>query len=137
MRADQEAAKAKQLEHQVAELIPAAAGLERIAGADGTMCVTDAAKHLQMQPHKLRDTLLEMGWMYRRQGKSGYVAYQSAIQAGRLVHKVANYKDPETGETKSSAQVLVTRKGLTDLAKLFSTFAPPPKESGRSPTRLN
>lgn len=137
VRADQEAAKAKQLEHQVAELAPAAAGLDLIAKADGTMCITDAAKHLQMQPHKLRDTLLEMGWMYRRQGKSGYVAYQNTIQAGRLVHKVANYRDPETGETKSNAQVLVTRKGLTDLAKLLSTFAPAPAKSGRSPARLN
>jgi phage antirepressor YoqD-like protein len=126
-----------QLANQVAELAPAAAGLDLIANADGTMCVTDAAKHLQMQPHKLRDTLLEMGWMYRRQGKSGYIAYQASIQAGRLVHKVANYKDPETGETKSNAQVLVTRKGLADLAKLLSKFAPPPKESGRSPARLN
>jgi len=132
-----QAARAEQLEHQVAELAPAAAGLDLIAKADGTMCITDAAKHLQMQPHKLRDTLLEMGWMYRRQGKSGYVAYQTSIQAGRLVHKVANYTDPETGETKSNAQVLVTRKGLTDLAKLLSTFAPAPAKSGRSPARLN
>jgi anti-repressor protein len=130
-RADQEAAKAKHLEHKVAELAPAAAGLELIAGADGTMCITDAAKTLQMQPHKLRDALLEMKWMYRRQGKAGYIAYQPTIHAGHLVHKVASYEDPETGEKKSNAQVLVTRKGLVKLAKLLSAPAPPPSPGPR------
>lgn len=125
-RANQEASRRNQLEHQVAELAPAAAGLELIANAEGTMCVTDAAKTLQMQPHKLRDVLLEIKWMYRRQGKSGYVAYQPTIHAGYLVHKVANYQDPETGETKSNAQVLVTRKGLAKLAKLLSVAPTPP-----------
>jgi phage regulator Rha-like protein len=130
-RANHEAAKAAQLEHQVAELAPAAAGLELIAGADGTMCITDAAKTLQMQPHKLRDALLEMKWMYRRQGKAGYVAYQPTIHAGHLVHKVANYQDPETGEQKSNAQVLVTRKGLAKLAKLLSIPGAPPSPGPR------
>ncbi|WP_371767521.1 phage antirepressor KilAC domain-containing protein [Massilia sp.] len=118
-------AEKQQLTNQVAELAPAAAGLELIAGADGTMCITDAAKTLQMQPYKLRDALLEMKWMYRRQGKGGYVAYQPTIHSGYLVHKVANYQDPETGEQKSNAQVLVTRKGLAKLAKLLSLPAPP------------
>lgn len=131
VRADQEAAKAKQLEHQVAELAPAAAGFDLIARADGTMCITDAAKTLQMQPYKLRDALLEMKWMYRRQGKGGYVAYQPTIHSGYLVHKVANYQDPETGEQKSNAQVLVTRKGLAKLAKLLSVPAPPSSSQRR------
>lgn len=130
-RADLEAAQREQLEHQVAELAPAAAGLELIAGADGTMCITDAAKTLQMQPYKLRDALLEMKWMYRRQGKAGYVAYQPTIHSGYLVHKVAKYEDPETGEKKSNAQVLVTRKGLAKLAKLLSRSPPPPNSQPR------
>ena len=131
---ERESVRAAQLEQQVAELAPAAAGLELIANADGTMCVTDAAKTLQMQPYKLRDVLLEMKWMYRRQGKSGYVAYQPTIHAGYLVHKVAKYQDPETGETKSNAQVLVTRKGLAKLAKLLSETPTPPSPD---PRRLN
>jgi len=130
-RADFEAAQREQLEHQVAELGPAAAGLELIAGAHGTMCITDAAKTLQMQPYKLRDALLEMRWMYRRQGKAGYVAYQPTIHSGYLVHKVANYEDPETGEQKSNAQVLVTRKGLAKLAKLLSASPPQPSSQPR------
>jgi phage antirepressor YoqD-like protein len=132
-RADFESAQREQLEHQVAELTPAAAGLELIAGADGTMCITDAAKTLQMQPYKLRDALLEMKWMYRRQGKAGYVAYQPTIHSGYLVHKVAKYENPETGEKKSNAQVLVTRKGLAKLAKLLSVSPPPSSQ----PRQLN
>ncbi|MDN4052878.1 phage regulatory protein/antirepressor Ant [Massilia sp. YIM B02763] len=128
--------KVEQLEHQVAELAPAAAGLERIANADGAMCVTDAAKTLQMQPHKLRDALLEMAWMYRRQGRGGYVAYQDKIHSGYLKHKVGNYKDPETGENKTNPQVLVTSKGLAQLSKLLGASAPTPGP-GRSPSRLS
>jgi prophage antirepressor-like protein len=134
-----ESAKAEQLEHQVAELVPAAAGLERIASAEGAMCVTDAAKTLQMQPHKLRDALLEMKWMYRRQGKGGYVAYQDKIHTGYLKHKVGQYQDPETGEHKTNPQVLVTSKGLAQLSKLLgaSLISPSAVSSGRSPIRLN
>lgn len=116
-------AKVGQLEHQVAELAPAATGLDRIANSDGAMCVTDAAKTLQLAPGKLRDFLLEKKWMYARQGKAGHVAYQPVIHAGHLRHKVFSYRDPETGEQKSKAQVLVTSKGITKLAKMLAEAA--------------
>jgi anti-repressor protein len=135
--AEQEAAQRKQLQHQIAEQAPAVAGFDRIANADGAMCVTDAAKTLQMQPHKLRDALLEMKWMYRRQGKGGYVAYQDKIHTGYLKHKVGNYKDPETGENKTNPQVVVTSKGLAQLSKLLGTSTRPAPGAGRSPLRLN
>lgn len=130
-RADLEATKREQLEHRVAELAPVAAGLELIAGAEGAMCVTDAAKTLQMQPHKLRDALLQMAWMYCRQGKSGYIAYQDKIHAGYLTHKMGNYEDPETGERKTNPQVLVTNKGLARLSELLSPPVPPPSPGQR------
>lgn len=125
VRANHEAAKAAQLEHQVAELAPAAAGLDRIANADDAMCVTDAAKTLQLAPHKLRDLLLEKKWLYPRVGKRGHVAYQDKIHAGYLKHKYGNYQDPESGEWKTSAQVLVTSKGIAKLSKMLSPPAPP------------
>jgi anti-repressor protein len=133
----EQAGRAAQLEHQVAEQAPAVAGFNRIANAEGAMCITDAAKSLQLQPHKLRDALLEMGWMYRRQGKGGYVAYQDKIHAGHLKHKVGNYQDPETGENKTNPQVLVTSKGLAQLSKLLGPPAPLPARLARSPSRLN
>lgn len=128
-RADLEAAQRQQLEHQVAELAPAAAGLDRIANADEAMCVTDAAKTLQLAPHKLRDLLLEKKWVYPRAGKRGHVAYQDKIHAGYLKHKYGNYQDPESGEWKTSAQVLVTSKGIAKLSAILS--AAPPEKQGR------
>lgn len=132
-----QASRAAQLEHQVEEQAPAVAGFNRIANAEGAMCITDAAKSLQVQPHKLRDVLLEMRWMYRRQGRAGYVAYQDRIHAGHLKHKVGNYTDPETGENKTNAQVLVTSKGLAQLSKLLGPPATLPSNPARSPSRLN
>ena len=38
---------------------PDVEALERIAKADGSMCITDAAKHLQVQPKFLFKTLSE------------------------------------------------------------------------------
>lgn len=116
----QAGAKVDKLEHQVAELAPAAAGLERIANTDDAMCVTDAAKTLQMAPGKFRDMLLEKKWIYPRQGKGGHTAYQEKIHAGYLKHKYFQYQDPETGEKKSKAQVLVTSKGIAKLSKMLS-----------------
>jgi phage antirepressor YoqD-like protein len=132
-----QAARAAQLEHRVEEQAEAVAGFNRIANADGAMCITDAAKSLQVQPHKLRDVLLEMKWMYRRQGKAGYVAYQDRIHAGHLKHKVGNYTDPETGENKTNPQVLVTSKGLAQLSKLLGPPEAPPSKPVRAPSRLN
>jgi anti-repressor protein len=126
-----EAAKAKQLEHQVAELAPAAAALELIAEADDAFCITDAAKHLQMGPYKLRDFLLQKKWMYPRKAKGGYVAYQPQIHSGDLVHKYGNYEDPETGERKQSAQVLVTSKGIAKIAKMLGIPVPPSPDQRR------
>jgi len=136
-RADLEAAQRQQLEHQVAEQAPAVAAFDRIANSEGAMCITDAAKNLQLQPHKLRDNLLQMGWMYRRQGKGGYVAYQDKIHSGYLKHKVGSYTDPETGEKKTNPQVLVTSKGLAQLSKLLGPPPVAPVKATRSSSRLN
>jgi len=136
-RANLEAAQRQHLEHQVAEQAPAVAGFDRIANAEGAMCITDAAKNLQLQPHKLRDNLIQMGWMYRRQGKGGYVAYQDKIHAGYLKHKVGTYTDPETGERKTNPQVLVTSKGLAQLSKLLGPPPVAPTKPTRNPSCLN
>jgi anti-repressor protein len=116
-------AKVAQLQHQVAEQAPAVAGLDRIANAAGSMCITDAAKVLQLQPSKLTDLLLVKRWIYHRPGKPGYLAYQDRLQSGNLKHKLGGYPDPDTGDWKVKEQVLVTRKGLTNLAKIIAIDA--------------
>ena len=73
------------LEVQVTEMKPSVAALERLTKADGSMCITDAAKQLQTTPKKLFALLSVEGWIYRRQGTS-WIAYQEKIQAGLLVN---------------------------------------------------
>lgn len=108
------------LESQVSAMEPKVEALNRIALADGSMCLTDAAKHLQVQPKWLFRWLQEKGWIYRRAGGSGFIGYQSRIQVGYLEHKVSTVERSD-GSTKTAEQVRVTAKGLAKLAEVFST----------------
>lgn len=106
------------LETQVGELTPKAEALDRIARADGSMCVTNAAKDLQVRPKDLFAWLQAHQWIYRRQGGAGWLAYQDRIQSGLLEHKVTVVERSD-GSSKVLEQVLVTSKGLTRLAVLL------------------
>lgn len=83
------AAKAIELESKVDELMPSVEALDRIAGTEGSMTVTVAAKNLQVQPNSLFKYLRTSGWVYRRAGTDEDVAYQSKLQADLLEHKVS------------------------------------------------
>jgi prophage antirepressor-like protein len=112
---------AEQKEKAEAELAiaaPKAQALDRIAGADGLMCITNAAKTLGVQPKALFSWLQAHQWIYRRPGASGYTAYQHRIQCGLLEHKVTAVERPD-GSEKIVERVLVTPKGLARLAHLF------------------
>ena len=91
--------------------------------AEGSMCLTNAAKALQIQPKKFFAWMQENQWVYRRAGGSGLVGYQSRIQVGYLEHKVTTVERTD-GTTKQAEQVLVTAKGLAKLALLFSSKTP-------------
>ena len=94
---------------------PKADALDRIATfAEGSMCLTNAAKALQVQPKKFITWLQEQRWIYRRAGGSGLVGYQSRIQVGYLEHKITTVERTD-GSTKQAEQVLITAKGLTKL----------------------
>ncbi|MEW2738066.1 phage antirepressor KilAC domain-containing protein [Providencia rettgeri] len=108
----------KELEHQVEEMKPDVDALTRIAKAEGSLCVTDAAKQLQVKPKSLFDLMSHSKWIYRRLG-TAWIAYQDKIQQGLLEHKVTVVKS-STGEDKQVSQVRVTAKGLSKLAKLLS-----------------
>ncbi len=107
------------LESQVSVMEPKVEALNRIALADGSMCLTDAAKHLQVQPKWLFRWLQEHQWIYRRAGGSGFIGYQSRIQVGYLEHKVSTVERSD-GSTKAAEQVRITAKGLAKLAELLS-----------------
>jgi len=108
---------------QLNEVAPKAEALDRIANSDGSLCITDAAKDLQMRPRDLFAWLSEHKWIYRRAGGSGWIAYQDRIQTGLLEHKVTLVSRGD-GSEKTTEQVRVTPKGLTVLAeKLVSKVA--------------
>lgn len=111
--------KVMHLEHQVEEMKPDVDALTRIAKAEGSLCITDTAKQLQVKPKSLFDLMSHSKWIYRRIG-TAWIAYQDKIQQGLLEHKVTVVKS-STGEDKQVSQVRVTAKGLSKLAKLLNT----------------
>lgn len=110
------------LEGKVDELTPKADALDRIASADGSLCITDAAKTLQVRPKDLFTYLRSNGWIYKRPGTDTDVGYQSKLVAGLLEHKTTTVHRPD-GTEKVTTQVRVTPKGLTVLAKLLPPVA--------------
>lgn len=107
------------LEQKVIDLAPKAQALDRIASSDGSFCLTDAAKALQVPPRKFTNKLLEIGWIYRRPMGSGWLAYQPFIAKGVLEHKMTTGEKSD-GSEWTSTQVRVTAKGMAGLSELFS-----------------
>lgn len=105
-------------EQVIAALTPKAEALDRIAEAEGSLCITDAAKALQMRPKELFAYLRAHGWIYRRTGSPHDLGYQSKVAAGLLEHKVTTVLRAD-GTEKLTEQVRITPKGLAALAKLF------------------
>ncbi len=112
------------LQGEVEEMRPQVQALERIAISEGSMCITDAAKSLQVQPKALFNYLREHRWIYRRPNCASDIAYQDKLQSGVLEHKVTVVTRAD-GSEKTTTQVRVTPKGLTRLGKLF----PPPAQA--------
>jgi phage antirepressor YoqD-like protein len=96
---------------------PKAQALDRITNfTNGAICVTNAAKTLQMSPKRLFEWLLVNKWIYRRDGgTSKYAAFQSKIQSGYLQHKIVEFVR-SSGYVDHTEQVLVTAKGVAKLA---------------------
>jgi Rha family phage regulatory protein len=111
--------KALELQKEVDELRPSQAALERISTADGSLCITDAAKALQMQPKEFFARLQRNGWIFKRRGSSTYLGYESKVLAGYLEHKVTAVPRGD-GSEKMVEQVRITPKGLTKIASLIS-----------------
>ena len=112
--------KVVQLETQVQTLEPKAAALDRIATANGSICVTDAAKALQLQPSQLFLWLQQHEWIYKRTGKNTYTGYQARIKQGYLEHKVETVH-LQDGTERIREQVRITPLGLAKLSSIFET----------------
>lgn len=99
---------------KIERLEPKALAHDRIADADGTLCITDAAKTLQVGQKVLFSYMRGHRWIYSRPGTSD-IAHQDKINSGLLAHKVTAVQRPD-GTEKIATQVRVTPKGLTRLA---------------------
>lgn len=102
----------------VSEQAPKVEALARIADASGSMCLTDAAKHLGVQRSRLIEWMRENRWIYRREGCARWLAYQPRQAAGLLDHKVTVIGLDDDGDQRLASQVRVTTKGLAKLAQL-------------------
>lgn len=108
------------LEEKLAEMKPTIAAFDRIATkTEGSMCVTDTAKHLQVQPKKFFQELHAMGWIYKRTGSHHWLGYQDKVKQGLLEHKVTTVSRSD-GSEKIVEQVLVTPKGLAKLSQMLT-----------------
>ncbi len=105
------------LESKVGELAPKAQALDRLAKADGTTSITDAAKDLKMRPTDLFQWMHAHHWIYKRVGTK-WIAYQDKLQQGVLTH-IVNTVARADGSEKTVERVHVTSKGLTKLASIF------------------
>ena len=103
---------------QLALVQPKAEALDRIATADGSLSLTEAAKALQVRPKDLIGFMAANGWIYRRPGADRWLGYQDKTSRGDLEHKVTTVLRPD-GSEKVTEQVRVTAQGLTKLAKLM------------------
>src|SRR5690554_2221884 len=101
----------------VEEQAPKVEALQRLADARGTLCLTDAAKHLGVQRKRLIEWMRENRWLYRREGNAHWLAYQPRLSAGLLDHRVTVIGVDDLGDQRLASQVRVTPKGLTVLAQ--------------------
>jgi phage antirepressor YoqD-like protein len=112
------------LQGQIEEMRPQVQALDRIALSDGSFCITDAAKTLQVRPKDLFLFLRSHRWIFSRQGMAGEVAYQDKLANGLLEHKTTTVTRSD-GSEKTVTQVRVTPKGMTRLAKEFPPIVKP------------
>ena len=104
------------LQGKVAEQAPVVSAYARIVEADGTFCVRDTAKNLQIRPKDLTSYLIANRWIYKRPGTKEWVAYQDRIMTGLLTHKVATIPHDD-GHDRIRTQVRITPKGIGRIAE--------------------
>ena len=106
-----------QLEQQVQEQAPKVEALDRLASARGSVCLTDAAKLLQMRRDDLIQWMQEHSWIYRRLG-TPWLPYEPRVKSGMLTLKVSTIGEDLT--YRVIQQVKVTPKGLARLGELLA-----------------
>jgi len=110
------------LEAKVAEQAPKVEAMKRLEGADGSLCVTNAAKALCVRPKDLFSYLQASKWIYKRPGSGTWIGYQDKIQAG-LVEVTEYLQTKPDGSEVVRARAKITAKGLAKLASAFEAVS--------------
>lgn len=105
-------------EKRLAEQAPKVDAYQRLSDAEGSMCITDAAKYLQVKRKDLINYLYANSWIYRRVGNKNWLAYDTKRKQQLLTHKATTYT-LDDGTDKLNEQVRITPKGLAKLALVF------------------
>lgn len=106
------------LEQTVEKLAPKAAAIDRIETvSDGSFCLRDAAKILQVPERKFFQKLHQKNYIYPQDG-GGWRAYSERLKDGVLEHKMATGQKGDGSEWKST-QVRVTARGMAKLALML------------------
>ncbi|WP_277024026.1 MULTISPECIES: phage regulatory protein/antirepressor Ant [Paracoccus] len=95
---------------------------DRLCEAEGSLCITDAAKTLGIRRKDMFDWLHTQGWIFKRGESDDWVAYAPRLASGVMEHRVTTYTRPD-GSEKVVTQARVTPKGLSTLAKLIHPTA--------------
>lgn len=106
------------LEATVSDLKPKADSYAFLTRTNGTMCITDAAKALNLRPKDLFQYLQTERWIYRRAGNGHFVGFQSRIGQALIDHRVEEVTRSD-GTTKITEQVRITAKGMAKLGEAF------------------
>lgn len=101
----------------VSQQAPKVKALQQLADAAGTLCISDAAKQLSMQPKALIEWMSDNRWIFRRGEGKPWQAYVPRMTAGLLRHKTSVISVDDDGVQRIASQVRVTSKGLTVLAQ--------------------
>ena len=100
----------------ITEQAPKVEVYDRISSATGSMCLTDAAKHLGISPRAFCTWLRLNRWIFRREGSARWLAYHPRLISGVLLHRITPIGRDDNGDERAATQVRVTAKGLTLLA---------------------
>lgn len=93
--------------------------LDRLEGAKGSMCISDAAKTLGVGRDELFRFMEGRRWIFKRQGNRSWLAHDDKRRAGYMEHDDHLYIDGE-GRERVATRALVTAKGLVKLAELLN-----------------
>ncbi|MCA0325508.1 MAG: phage antirepressor KilAC domain-containing protein [Proteobacteria bacterium] len=113
--------KREELQGQLAIAAPKAEICDRIADAEGSISIREAANTLRVPERKFVMWLQQNDWVYRRSGHKSLLGYAEKVKAGHIFLKQTPIRDVHTGEERLSEQVRITPLGLTVLAKRRAT----------------